>query len=277
METTFKSVVEKATSILVLLPKDPHLDQVASGLSLYLALKDKKNVTVTCPTPMIVEFNRLVGVNKITSESENKNLEITFNDYKADDVERVSWDIEGSNFKLIVIPNPGVLAPKKEQIQLSYSGFSADTIVLVGGGRKEDYPMLLKKDTQALNLVHIGNRIPEIPGILSFAKPASSLAELVYYLIKEAEISVNEDIASNLLAGIEFGSNHFRAEGVTADTFSAFADLMKLGGKRFIQAPQQPKGFQKNVPQQPQVQGQQKPDAPKDWLEPKIYKGTTIT
>ena len=94
MDNSFSSLVDSASSVLILLPNKPYFDQVAAGLSLYLSLSDKKEVTISCPSPMMVGFNRLVGVNKIVAEIGNKNLTIRFAGYDADSIEKVSYDIE---------------------------------------------------------------------------------------------------------------------------------------------------------------------------------------
>jgi hypothetical protein len=145
MENNFRSYLDSARSVLIILPKKPYFDQVAAGLSLYLALLGKKEVDIVCPNPMLVEFNRLVGVDKVKSELGNKNLVIRIANYKASDVERVSSEVKNEELYLTVIPQPGVNPPLKDQVMLSHSGVSADLIILIGGRRlpqlpKKDYP-----------------------------------------------------------------------------------------------------------------------------------------
>src|SRR4030042_1405775 len=156
MDNSFASIIESANSILILLPTRPYFDQVAAGVSLYHALRNKKNVTISCPSQMLVEFNRLVGVNKITTELGNKNLVIKFSDYKAHGIERVSYDIENGEFRLTVIPKPGNNPPVKEQVNLSYSGVSADTIILVGGANETHFPNINSKDLVGAKVIHVG-------------------------------------------------------------------------------------------------------------------------
>src|SRR3989344_5719320 len=100
MENSFRQIVEESKSILIILPNKPYFDQVAAGLSLFLSLRGSRNTQITSVSPMTVEFNRLIGVNKISQEVGNKNLVIRFTDYKASDIERVSYDIEDGQFKL---------------------------------------------------------------------------------------------------------------------------------------------------------------------------------
>lgn len=290
MEDSFNSIIDSANSILILLPSKPYFDQVAAGLALHLSLGDKKEVAISCPSQMVVEFNRLVGVNKIAQELGNKNLVIKFAGYQAGNIERVSYDIENSEFRLTVIPKPGMPSPKKEQANLSYSGVSADTIILIGGANESHFPALASNNLVGAKFVHIGIRALSVSpekGIMSFARPASSVSEVIASLIKEIGLNLDMDIATNLLMGIEEGSNKFSSPEVSAETFQTVSDLMKAGGKRVRKTPLQKGAFPPgSIPGRvPQVQppsakapeGEGKEETPKSWLEPKIYKGTSIS
>lgn len=286
MQDSFKSVIDPSKSVLILLPTKPYLDQVAAGLALYLAIRQDKEVAISSPSPMIVEFNRLVGVNKINQELGNKNLIIKFSDYKASDIERVSYDIDNGEFRLSVIPKPGVSAPLKEQAQISYSGISADTAILVGGVNDTHFPVLASSDLAGVKLVHIGPRplsLSSGKSVISLSRPASSCSELVAGLIKESALKLDSDIATNLVMGIEEGSNKFSGSEVTAETFQIFAELMRAGGQRLDNAPYvQRKSIAGSpvpgrLPQSTEVKRQDSKDAPKDWLQPKIYKGTSVS
>jgi hypothetical protein len=270
MEESFSSLTASARSILILLPSQPDFDQVAAGLALYLSLKNTKEVFVVCPTPMLVEFNRLIGVNQITTESGNKNLTIKFDQYPAENVERVSADVENGMFYLTVIPKPGQVSPKKENIELSYSGVSADTIILIGGANESHFPLLMTLDVQAAKLVYLGTRdlaMTQGKSLISFARPASCLSEIAAALIKESGLNFDADIATNLVLGIEKGSSHFSSEETTPETFELFAQLLRAGGQRQVKLPA--------VRAEEKVTPAEK--APTDWLEPKIYKGASIS
>lgn len=293
MENSFASIIESANSILILLPTKPRFDQVAAALSLFLSLKDRKNTAISCPSPMLVEFNRLIGVDKISTELGNKNLSIKFSNYNASDIERVSYDIENGEFKLTVIPKSGFSSPEKSQVELSYSGISADVLVLVGGGNISHFPTLSANDFSRAKIVHLGTRGLSQGEVISFARPASSVSEIIASLIEESGFYLDADIATNLLAGIEEASTDFKSSEVTADTFQIVVNLMKAGGRRALI---QGKTVVSNYPpgsipgqrslrttdEEPPHPADEKPrdqggKPPKDWLGPKIYKGTTIS
>lgn len=303
MDDSFKNQIESANSILVLLPQNPDFDNVASGLSLYLALLGTKDISIVCSTPMRVEFNRLVGVNKITTDLGNKNLVLRIADYNASDIERVSYDIENGQFKLTVIPKPTLAPPKKEQVVFSYSGVAADLVILISGKSKADFPALASKDLEGVNIMHIGiNSLADIEA-MSFAKAASSTSEAVATTLKSAGFEFDPDNATNLVMGIDEGSQGYSGDGVTADTFQIVADLMRAGGRRVAKSkmvnpqafpPGAIPGMMPNQPQRTVVTANPQPmaedmeayddegtaeagETPTAWTQPKIYKGTSVS
>ncbi|MDP3014402.1 MAG: hypothetical protein Q8M92_09185 [Candidatus Subteraquimicrobiales bacterium] len=289
MENSFASLVNSANEILILLPSKPFMDQVAGGLSLYLSLAGSgKSVSISCPLPMVTEYSRLIGVDKVGSDLGNKNLVINLVNYDANGVDKVSYDIESGQFKLTITPKTGFKSPTKEQIDINYSGTSGDLVILIGGANDSHFPALLKEEFKSAKLVHLGTRLLEVLNndlqVLSFAKPASSTSELVASLLKESGLLVNEDIATNLLAGIEEQSKNFQGDTVTADTFLIFSELLKLGGKRtqkIIPAMRYPQGaiptrpFNQMTPEEAEQELNQ--DIPPSWSEPKIFTGTSLS
>ena len=279
MDESFSSLIDSAESSLLILPQNPSFDQVAAGLSLFLSIRDRKETAIYCPSPMLVEFNRLVGVNKITQEFGDKNLVMRFEDYPSKSIERVSYDIEEGQFKLTIIPKAGASSPKKNQVKLSYSGVAADTVFLISGKNQNDFPALSSKDIRGSKLVHIGIRqltIDEATSVISFASPVSSVSEMVASLIKENNFTLDNDTATNLLAGIERGSRRYSSSEVTAETFELVAYLMKKGGTRTPSNLQLKKPFLGQMKKE-SVEEEKHKEPPKSWLEPKIYKGTNIS
>jgi hypothetical protein len=277
MNDSLIQTIESAQSILICLPNKPDFDQVSAGLSLYLSLKTKKNTSITCPSEMLVEFNSLVGVDKVSIEHGNKNLMIRFTGYNTNNVEKVSYDIEGGEFYLTVAPKEGLEPPKQDQVKLSYSGGLADLVVLVGGETQEQFASIFSEDISKSKLIHIGikdvdfkmDKRPE-----SFARPAPSLSELIATLIKENNLNLDKDIATNLLMGITDKARDLKDADLTVDSFQVIADLMRAGGKRSREKVDRTSFPPGSIPGQ--IDTTKSPKPPKDWLGPKIYKGTTI-
>jgi len=284
MKPNLLSLLENSKSVLLILPKNPYFEQVAAATALTLALKGRYDVFVHSPTPMVVEFNRLVGVDKVTTELGNKNLVITLKDtYPASNVERVLYDTDGvAMLTLTVVPKPGVVAPAQTDFNFTMSGVAADTVILIGGANDSHFPALEMKDLLETKLIHIGREALTLQNreVHSLARPSSSLSELVATLLRESEIEIERDAATNLLMGITEGTRNFVGPDVTSDTFRIVADLLDRGGKRTSPNPQNTSGAGRpplpyrppQVPTQPQTQS-----APKSWLEPKIYKGSNVS
>ena len=307
MDNSFKTLIDSAQEVLILLPTKPLMDQVAGGLSLYLSLlSSSKNVSITCPAPMIAEYSRLIGIDKMSSSLGDKNLTIKFVNYQADDIDKVRADVENGLFTLSVSPKLGKKVPTKDQIDIKYSGNPVDLVILIGGVNDGDFPIISNPDLAGVKLIHVGIKLLEITDnnlqVLSFTKLTSSTSELVAGLLKEGGFSIDADIATNLLAGIEEQSNSFQSPDVTVDTFEIFTELLKLGGQRSkkVLTDAFPKGAIPNKPfNEPQEVDNTQPllnqdenissmtpeeaeleiqqDIPPSWSEPKIYTGTSIS
>ena len=172
--------------------------------------------------------------------------------------------------------------------------------------------MLSSKELSSANIIHVGIRdlsLASNKNYISFSRPASSVSELVADLIKESGLKIDEDIATNLLMGVEEASEGFTGSLVSAETFATISELMKVGGKRLAaqgMASKEnfpagaipaslPKAGQlaENLPRSnvstldSQLYGSDKKtqqeksvddeNAPNDWLKPKIFKGTSVS
>lgn len=300
MDNSFSSLINSSASILVVLPTKPTFDQVAAGLSLYLSLHDSKETSIFCPALITVGFNRLIGVNKITGEIGNKNLIIRFAGYDAGNIEKVSYDIENNEFKLTVVPKTGLTAPEKNQIDLTYTGISADLVILVGGANDSHFPILGSSELASAKVAHIGTRaLASSREVMSFAKPGSCSSELIANLIKDNKLVLDAETATDLAMGIEDGSSNFASPEVTPETFETFAYLLRNGAQRAPRVRLSPASFPPGAipakplnqpiaqtePVQPepvleQVETKEEPaieNPPEDWLQPKVFKGTSVS
>lgn len=276
----FQKLLPEIKSALIVLPQNPSTDAVAGSLAIYLALqKNSVSATVSAPTPMLVEFNRLMGVDKVREDLGENNLVITFESYPADDIERVNCGIEGEKFTLVAVPKPGNKAPRKEQVTLSYSGVSADIVIIVGANYPEGLGKFAqKKDVfETENLAILGNApISGWTGAIELIDAAdSSISEVVYDVIEECGLALDSDIATNLFLGIEAGTKNFTGPGVTAQTFAKASRILAAGARRApvprFQPAFQPPRFQKRD----QKAGQEPPQ--RDWQEQqRVFKGPTL-
>lgn len=275
----FQDIVARSREILVVLPATPTFDQVAAGLALHRSLSSfGKKSFVFCPSPMLVEYNRLVGVDQVGDKLGEKNLTITLHDYPAANIERVSYDIENGEMKLTIIPKENIQSPVKEQVGVTLSGMSADTVILVGGdhagegeGNRE-----LDQIPQKVSIVASGTPqgFPRRRGDIEIADAqSSSLSETVGQLILSSNLPLDDDAANNLFMGLTSATGNFTSQSVRAETFELASKLVRARNAA------QAQGGGQQVPREVQEQKGENRDeqaAPQDWFKPKVYKGSTM-
>lgn len=285
-----QSALTTAQSIFIVLPQNPSFDKVAASLGLYLSLtKAGKSVEIGSPTEMRVEFSSLVGVDKIKDSFQGgkDSLTVSF-DYVEEAIEKVSYNIEGGKFNLVIKPKPGHPPLDSERVEYSYTGGKVDLIFTVGASSLDDLGNIYKDNQKAFAESQIINfdsnpRNQEYGQVNLVDPTAASLSEDVVSLIAQLRLPTDGDIGSNLLLGIERATNRFSSARVGSETYEAAAFCLKIGARRPIK-----KTFEKPLkyktplkPMPPKVSAQKKPaeeeeEKPKpDWLEPKIYKGDT--
>lgn len=294
-----KDEVTSAKSIAILLPPDPDTQIVSAGLGLYLSLAGTgKQVQIGCSSQIRVENADLFGVDKIKNSIGNQNLVISF-DFKEENLKKVDYDVdENGKFMLLIQPQPGCEAPDTSTINYSYSGASADLVFVLGVTSLEELGKLYADEKAFLDKakivsINLTAKTSANAAIALHTSAATSLSEVVGFLLKTWEVEPTADAASNLLSVIGTSTNQFTSPKVTADTFETIAFLMRHGGhlgrsplassSRFgAFPPMMPPTFDDELPS-PAFGGQSQsfdpgqsftptPRIPSDWKKPKIFK-----
>lgn len=237
-----KKALDESKSVFVLIPQNPSLDTTAAALSLFLSLQEAgKNAMIGSPSKMQVELSRLVGIDKVTDKVGNRNLIISF-DYKEDSIEKVSYNVEGEKFNLVIQPRAGYPPLNKDSVAFSYEGIDADLIFIIGAQKLENLGQLYEKERQAFTQSTTVN-IDRATANSKFGKinlidsKAASISEIMFTIMKQLSLPMNVDIAGNLLKGIEAQTQNFQAPFTSAQTFEAVAELMRAGAKRSVASP----------------------------------------
>lgn len=273
----FTQVLPQAASIVILLPETATRDGLAAGLSLYLSFTQlQKDVSIYYPKPATVGWSHLVGINKLKQTLGSKNFVISL-DYIEGSIEKVSYNIAGNKFNLVIEPRGLAPAISEKNVTYNHSGFSTDLIIAIGALNKDalgTYYTENQKIFDEKTAVVIDNRQENSRfGRINFCRSAAAISEIVAALIKSAQLPIDTDIASNLYDGIVFGSRNFVSNYVNAQTFEMAAYLLNCGARKN----NQPK-MQEETPVREFVNTRM-PDvisAPPDWLKPKIYKGSSL-
>jgi len=255
---SLRTSVESARSVAVLLPRNPSTDTVASGLAIKLGLEGLgKSVSVVCADSMTVSFNRLVGVNTITNTLGGKNLIITFPG-QTEAVDKISYSVEGGELQLVVVPKANSGGIDFRKLNFVTGGGQAELVFLVGVNDLTELGQLYLDSRDFLHstkLVYINSQVdPE----------SSCVSETVTQIFSALNTNLTTDAVSNLLLGLEQGTDNYKNPKVSAVTFEMAAYLMKNGAKKQdVYVPREV--VPGTVPTVPYTQPQP------DWLEPKIY------
>jgi nanoRNase/pAp phosphatase (c-di-AMP/oligoRNAs hydrolase) len=259
--------LSSAQSILIAIPQNPSLDKIAASLSLYLSLKKRgKTTSIICAQPMTVEFSQLVGVDKVVNKIQGKNLVVSF-DYLKDSVEKVSYNVEGNKFNLVIQPKAGLPPLGVKNVNYTYTGIDSDLIFIIGAQKLEDLSKLYEDEKDFYHekpVVNIGyhQKNEQFGKINIFYPQASSYSEIIVLVLKTLNFPLNEDIAGNLLMGIKSATNNFQSPRVSGETFEAAALCLRSGAKQ-------------SAKEQLSLKKEKKMISSPDWLTPKIYKGAT--
>jgi len=283
--TKVKELLDKANDILVVTHEHPTFDSIGSTLALYLGLVSLgKKVSIVCPDAMTVELSSFIGVNKFAQDLSRKNFVISL-DYEDGSIEKVSYNIEGNKFNLVIEPRTGHAGFSQDKVHYSYGGTAADLIFSVDtihlGGLKKVYEAN-KELFSGKTVVNI-DRHPNNAqyGQMNIIDPeASSTAEVVSQFLSGIGVRLTADIATNVLNGLYGATNAFQTAHVGAQVFELAAACMKAGGKKFWK----PSVSEETVTPVVELKSSGGPSAssgqvsqtPPDWLKPKIYKSSNL-
>lgn len=276
-----KDLLKSSQSVLILLPQNPEIDQVAAGLALYLSFKKMAlPAQVGCANLMTVKFNRLFGVNKITDKIGQRNLVISF-DYVKDAIERVSYHIDKGKFNLVIEPKTGAPTLDPKKVDYFHTGADADLVFVLGVNQLADLGKFYEDEKNLFEqkpIVNISTQAQtEHFGKFNLIDDTScGISQIVSFLFKSLDLPIDQDIATNLLAGLEKATNNFSSDKVSAQTFKLAAFLMEQGASQHQLQPApvvQPTLRDQPNPVRDESQDQVKPSP--DWFKPKVFKGNT--
>ncbi len=286
--TKVKELLDKANEILIVTHEHPTFDSIGSSLALYLGLESLgKKVSIVCPDAMTVEMSDFVGVNKFAADLSRKNFIISL-DYEEGSIEKVSYNIEGNKFNLVVEPRTGHAGFSQDKVHYSYGGTSADLIIAVdtihlGGLKKvfEENRELFSGKT-VINIDRHPNNAQY--GQINIVDPeVSSTAEVVSLFLSGIGVRLTADIATNVLNALYSSTNAFQNPRVSPQAFELAAACMKAGGKRFWKpgtSAEVPSTVVESAPVTPapvEPKPAEKPkETPPDWLKPKIFKSSNL-
>jgi len=289
--TRVKELVDKATNVVIVTHEHPTFDSIGSALTLSMGLTSLgKKVTVVAPDPMTVELSGFIGVQKVVREMAGKNFVISL-DYEDGSIEKVSYNIEGNKFNLVIEPRPGYTGFSEDKVHYTHGAIAPDLIIAVDtihlGGLKKVY-----EDNKELFTTKPVVNIDRHPNNAKYGTvnlvdaQASSTAEVVSQLLSHIGVALTPDIATNVLNALYGATDNFQNPNVSATSFELAAACLKAGGKRFghkiASSEEVPSGeavkdaASTPIPTIETPKPAMKPmETPPDWLKPKIFKSSS--
>jgi len=308
-----KEIFEKQGTFAVVVGQSYGVDEMASALSIYLTLKSLgKDAGIISGKQPLVEVSNLVGIDRVTPsfESSNGDLIVSF-PYQQDEIGKVSYTLENGLLNIIVKPKDAPLSFGEKDVIFKRSGNTPEVIITVGVKRISElqsfFDVQSLKDTTIVNIDRVGAN-EGFGDIVLINQESSSISEQVASLMLDLEFVLDSDISQNLMSGLISATRNFQSPGTSSLAFEMAGVLLRNGAKRemprpteqirtpqqfgYRSRPTQQAGDQQMGTQQAGVQNQQKTqqirqqikefqrekkgdETPPDWLEPKIYKGST--
>ena len=240
VDETLNRVVEKvedADSILVVLSKDPSVDEIAAAIGLTISL-DRMGKHATAiysgKTPNALEFLEP----EKTFETNTNSLQdfiIALNKEKAD---HLRYKIEGDFVKVYITPYRTTISEK--DLEFSHGEVNVDMVISFNVPTPEDLDAALAQHGRIMHdavSINISNRIPGRLGGVEWNDPtSSSVSEMVLKFLKAENQGIEKDVATALLAGIIAETERFSNYKTTPETMAASAELMQKGADQQVVA-----------------------------------------
>ncbi|MBI4039418.1 hypothetical protein HY388_01160 [Candidatus Daviesbacteria bacterium] len=242
--TKVRELLLQSKNILIALPQNPNVDQTAAALCLYFALKKVgKSAQVVCADRPTVELSAVIGADLISDQVSGGNLVISI-DYTEGSIEKVSYNVEGDKFNLVIHTPPDASPVTTDKIRFSSSGMVADCIVCIGALSLDDLGKIVK-DNQAsfsqATIVNIDRQTANTRygSINVIDKIASSISEMVFLILRSLSQEPDPDIVRNVFAGVLSATDNFQSPHVSPEAFEAAAWCLRHGARPKNKQPDQ--------------------------------------
>lgn len=294
--TKIKEAIEKYNNIAVVTPGNPSVDEMGAALALFLSLKDLgKNLSVATPNNPLVEVSSLVGIDEVKTVlgAQSGDLTVSF-PYKEGEIEKVSYTRDDNFLNIVVKAGEAGLGFSEQDVKFVRGTTAPELLFVIGAARVSDLGKLFDpaalKDTVVVNIDNKADN-QGYGDIVMVSNRFSSVSEAVANLILSLNYKIDLDIAQNLMLGIATATDNFQNPETSSLAFEMAGVLMRSGALRPASAMPRRK-LSADFEEKPAVQEtvieptqtlapaeeKQTPvvqNPPEDWLEPKIYKGST--
>jgi len=230
--------LKKAQSILITFGKTWNGDSVASALALFLFLKKigKKADIVAEKPDEGNPLSFLPAYKEIKSDIENLRTFIISLDVSKNKISQIKYRVDGGVLNFVISVKSGAFS--HEDVSSHSNNFKYDLIIAVDTPDLESMGKIYEENTDLfyrlpiINIDHHSNN-EEFGQINQVELTAVATAEILFTLFNDyAPDSVDEDIATCLLAGMISKTRSFKTPNITPQSLSIAARLISMGAKR---------------------------------------------
>lgn len=245
-----KSVLPNAKNILIALPRQSDIDKFAAALALFLSFEDQgKQISIVCDDTVRVAQSHLFGIDHVRNaiaQSAAGNYILTLGGVAVPDpsgvggkvpaLEKLDYFVEGNNLNLVFNVLPGqTFAPNS--LTPRYQGSGIDVIFVVGAASLIDLGNIHQQSSSVFSGPHIVNIDNETDNAMFgqtnvVDSSSSSVSEIVTDVINDLSLPFDQDMGTNLLAGIFDATNNLQNPNVGADTYLSVSTCIRVGGKK---------------------------------------------
>lgn len=240
LEDQIYKQIEKSQNILILFKEDEDGDITASGLAFFIYLKSlKKDINIVNSSKKIniknKKLNFLPFYNNIIYKLENIRRFIVSLSIKNAKVSQIKYSLDEEKINFIVSPSSGWF--KNEDVSTKVGEFKYNLIITLGIKDLESLGEMYDENIEFFyktTIINIDNNPSnEDFGQINYIDLNSpTLSEVLYTLIKYNKNTINEDVATCLLAGIIKKTKNFKSGNLTPKTFLSSSELINLKANR---------------------------------------------
>ena len=228
--------IKKANRVLILGNNTPDGDSLGSLLALFLALqKLGKNVEAVSYSEINEIYNFLPSVKEIQTELEYSNDKIIKIDTNKIPVKGMKWQKEDGFLNIYLESEKNL---KFEFIEIDNGQTKPELIIVLNSPDLDKIDSFYEKNTELFYEVPIIN-IDHRPGNEYFGTinlvdlTATSTSEILVSLFEALGLKLDDqDIATNLLAGIIYNTQSFRNQSTTPKSLTVAAQLLAAGARQ---------------------------------------------
>lgn len=238
VQQVFKQI-DKANNILLVFSSDWDADSVCASLAFYLFLKKYKNNVTLAASENKHKKNSyafLPGSRNIDNNLLHLRNFIVSLDISKTKVSQIKYVVEQNQLNFIVSPESGWF--ESSDVSSRAGSFHYDLIITVGAKDLESLGGLYDSNVEFFYKTPILNfscdsANEEFGQINIIDINSSTVSELIFNILRNKDkVGIDENIATNLLAGIILKTKNFKSGTLNPDTLLNTSQLIKFGARR---------------------------------------------